>query len=150
MRGEAGYQNWKSNQPNSYGGEEDSMLVGRHTYQWMDSSCNEEIYYICQKKKTSFNFDTLSFVIGFISPLLFLLISIMCIIRLKQKLNKSKESPIATDHNYETISNKAPNPNHHSQISGSNILQETAGYEQPLPLTRIQINVESAYEPYNA
>nr|XP_039258400.1 uncharacterized protein LOC120334951 [Styela clava] len=102
------------------------------------------------KNKTSFEFDTLSFVIGFIIPLLLLFIATMCIIRQKQQINKLKVSPIATDHNYETISNKAPKPNHRSHISDSYTHQETVVYEKPLPLTRMQINVESAYEPYNA
>ncbi|XP_077971212.1 uncharacterized protein LOC144425647 [Styela clava] len=100
--------------------------------------------------KTSFNFDILSFVIGFIIPLLLLVIATICICRMKQKINKLKESAIAKDHNYENVSNEAPNPSHHLQMPGSNTLQETVVYEQPLPLTRIQTIVESAYEEYNA
>nr|XP_039258530.1 macrophage mannose receptor 1-like [Styela clava] len=53
MRGEAGYQNWKYNQPN---GEtlsntlvEDCLTLGKGTYMWTDSSCDENFYYICQK-----------------------------------------------------------------------------------------------------
>nr|XP_039258534.1 uncharacterized protein LOC120335103 [Styela clava] len=48
MRGEVGYENWKSNQPNNVGNE-DCLAVGRETYEWIDISCDEIIYYICQK-----------------------------------------------------------------------------------------------------
>nr|XP_039258535.1 uncharacterized protein LOC120335104 [Styela clava] len=54
MRGEEGYQNWKANQPN---GEttgntavENCLVVGREVYNWVDISCDENFYYICQKE----------------------------------------------------------------------------------------------------
>nr|XP_039258519.1 uncharacterized protein LOC120335085 [Styela clava] len=51
MRGEEGYQNWGSVEPNSGGeGNEDCLIVGFYGNSWVDYTCKEKINYICQKK----------------------------------------------------------------------------------------------------
>ncbi|XP_077970618.1 uncharacterized protein LOC120334842 [Styela clava] len=59
MSGQNGYQNWKSGQPNDYSDDgEDCLMVGRDSYQWVDSPCHEQIFYICQSDAISIDAST--------------------------------------------------------------------------------------------
>ncbi|XP_077968701.1 uncharacterized protein LOC120334849 [Styela clava] len=101
-------------------------------------------------KKKSFEFNIISFVIGFLIPLIFYVVFALIIYKLMKKNKKLKKIAEAKEHNYETIQEKATFSNDPvSQPSYSNVLQETAGYEQALPATTKQTQVESAYETYN-
>ncbi|XP_077968785.1 uncharacterized protein LOC120335142 [Styela clava] len=98
-------------------------------------------------EKEAFGFNIISFVIGFLIPFVFLVVSVWIIYKLKKEIMNLKEKAEVKEHNYETIEEKATPPNNPaSQPSYSNVLQETAGYDQPLPATTKQTQVESAYE----
>ncbi|XP_077968855.1 uncharacterized protein LOC144422846 [Styela clava] len=97
--------------------------------------------------KGAFEFNIISFVIGFLIPFVFLVVSVWIIYKLKKEIKNLKEKAEVKEHNYETIKEKAtPSNNPASQPSYSNVLQETAGYEQPLPAKTKQTQVESAHE----
>ncbi|XP_077968708.1 uncharacterized protein LOC120334845 isoform X1 [Styela clava] len=101
-------------------------------------------------KNKSFEFNIVSFVIGFLIPLIFCVVFALIIYKQMKQIKKLKKNAEAKEHNYETIQEKATSPNDTaSQPSYSNVLQETAGYEQALPATTKQTQVESAYETYN-
>ncbi|XP_077968724.1 uncharacterized protein LOC144422779 [Styela clava] len=101
-------------------------------------------------KKKSFEFNIVSFVIGFLIPLIFCVVFALIIYKQMKKIKKLKKIAEAKEHNYETIQEKATFSNDPvSQPSYSNVLHETAGYEQVLPATTKQTQVESAYETYN-
>ncbi|XP_077968802.1 uncharacterized protein LOC144422822 [Styela clava] len=98
-------------------------------------------------EKEAFEFNIISFVIGFLIPFVFLVVSVWIIYKSKKEIKNLKEKAEVKEHNYETIEEKATPPNNPaSQPSYSNVLQETAGYEQVLPATTKQTQVESAYE----
>ncbi|XP_039258398.2 uncharacterized protein LOC120334947 [Styela clava] len=95
----------------------------------------------------SFEFNIVSFVIGFLIPLIFCVVFGLNIYKLMKKIKKLKKIAEAKEHNYETIQDNATSSNDPvSQPSYSNVLQETAGYEQALPAPTKQTQVESAYE----
>ncbi|XP_077971122.1 uncharacterized protein LOC144425631 [Styela clava] len=99
------------------------------------------------KEKKSFELNIVIFVIGFLIPLIFYVIFGLIIYRLINKIKKLKKHAEAKEHNYENIQEKAtPSNDPVSQPSYSNVLQETAGYEQALPAPTKQTQVESAYE----
>ncbi|XP_077970735.1 uncharacterized protein LOC120335168 [Styela clava] len=98
-------------------------------------------------EKGAFEFNIISFVIGFLIPFVFLVVSVWIISKLKKEIKNLKEKAEVKEHIYETIKKKATlfnNPA--SQPSYSNVLQETTGYEQALPATTKKTQVESAYE----
>ncbi|XP_077968826.1 uncharacterized protein LOC120335095 isoform X2 [Styela clava] len=98
-------------------------------------------------EKGAFEFNIISFVIGFLIPFVFLVVSVWIIYKMKKEIKNLEEKAEVKEHNYETIKEKAtPSNNPASQPSYSNVLQETAGYEQPLPAKTKQTQVESAYE----
>ncbi|XP_077967698.1 uncharacterized protein LOC120325701 [Styela clava] len=95
------------------------------------------------KEKKSFEFSIVSFVIGFLIPLIFLVVSAFIIYKLMKKIKTLKNIAKAKEYNCETIQGKA------SQPSYSNLLEDSAIYEQALPTTTTQTQVESAYETRN-
>ncbi|XP_077971591.1 uncharacterized protein LOC120335169 [Styela clava] len=97
--------------------------------------------------KDSFKFNVISFVIGFLIPLIFLVISAWIIYKLKMKIKNLEENAEEKEHNYETIQEKATPSNNPLY---STVLQETTGNEQAYSATTIQTQGESAYETYNA
>ncbi|XP_077968778.1 uncharacterized protein LOC120335189 isoform X2 [Styela clava] len=98
-------------------------------------------------EKGSFEFNIISFVIGFLIPFVFLVVSVWIIYKLKKKIKNLEEKAEVKEHNYETIEEKeTPTNNPASQPSYSNVLQETVGYEQVLSATTNQTQLESAYE----
>nr|XP_039258291.1 uncharacterized protein LOC120334846 [Styela clava] len=102
-------------------------------------------------KTKSFEFNIVSFVIGFLIPLIFYVVFALIIYKQMKKIKKLEKNAEAKGHNYETIQEKATSSNDPvTQPSYSNVLEETAGYEQVLPATTKQTQVESAYETYNA
>ncbi|XP_077968729.1 uncharacterized protein LOC144422780 [Styela clava] len=101
-------------------------------------------------EKKSFEFNIVSFVIGFLIPLIFCVVFALIIYKQMKQIKKLKKNAEAKEHNYETIQEKATFSNNPvSQPAYSNVLQETAGYEQALPTTSIPTQMESAYETYN-
>nr|XP_039258587.1 uncharacterized protein LOC120335159 [Styela clava] len=98
-------------------------------------------------EKGAFEFNIISFVIGFLIPFVFLVVSAWIIYKLRKKIKNLEENAGVKEHNYETIKKKeTPSNNPVSQPSYSNVLQETVGYAQVLPATTNQTQVESAYE----
>ncbi|XP_077970822.1 uncharacterized protein LOC144425196 [Styela clava] len=100
------------------------------------------------KEKKSFELNIVSFVIGFLIPLIFYVIFGLIIYRLINKIKKLKKHAEAKEHNYENIQEKGATPSNDpvSQPSYSNVLQETVGYDQALPAPTKQTQVESAYD----
>ncbi|XP_039264700.2 uncharacterized protein LOC120340489 [Styela clava] len=99
-------------------------------------------------EKKLFEFNIVSFLIGFLIPTIFLVICLVIICR----MNKTIKTAEAKEHNYETIQERAnPTASNNSAFRPqySNELQEADGYLQPLPKAITQTQVESAYETYN-
>ena len=45
-----GYSNWKTGQPNNFGGKEDcGEIYKQHSFTWNDAPCSEKHGYICEK-----------------------------------------------------------------------------------------------------
>ncbi|XP_077971861.1 uncharacterized protein LOC120335085 [Styela clava] len=101
-------------------------------------------------EKKSFTFNLPSFLIGFIIPLLFLGITGWIIRKQKLKIEEMEQNEAIKIRNYETISDQGATTSNHqtAETAYENVLEENAGYEQPLPSTRVRANNETLYENY--
>nr|XP_039252865.1 uncharacterized protein LOC120330103 [Styela clava] len=106
---------------------------------------------VSAQEKKSFEFEIGSFVIGFLISSIFLVVPVWTIFKMQKKIKSMQKNAEVKVHNYETIEERATPPNNPVfQPTYSNVLQETAGYEQACFTTTIQTQEESAYENCNA
>ncbi|XP_060551516.1 perlucin-like protein [Ruditapes philippinarum] len=46
----ASYLNWRPNEPNSVGNDENCVVIDKNSGQWLDVACHNFFHYICEKK----------------------------------------------------------------------------------------------------